>query len=157
MVALSRTRLYRGLPARVLVGASLLPLSGCQMLRTDQYLLVWFFVPLLTSLGAGGLFVVSRRSTQLEGWDLQREAADPGVAGILAKVFWTAVGAFAVFAVYNLYLQGMDWTLKLMNIGLWLLGSLIGVYLASFLGLRMAERRLPRDRGPRVALRRRRS
>lgn len=132
-------------------------LDGCQALKTDQYLLVWLVVPFLGFLGIGGSFVYSRRSRQLDQWDLQRDPADPGVSGMLNKLIWAAVTIFVIFAIYNLYLQGMDWSLKMMNIGLWLLGSIVGVYLASFLSLRLAEGRLSSTRGTGAVLPPRRS
>lgn len=144
-------------PARMLAAAALLlPLAGCRALRTDQYLLVWLLVPLLAFLGAGGLYVFTRRSRQLAGWDLKRQPEAPGVAAILTQVLWTAGAAFVVFTAYNLYLKRMDLSLKLENIALWLLGTLIGVYAAAYLGLHLAERGLPRDRAGRVAVRTRR-
>jgi hypothetical protein len=53
---------------------------------------------------------------------------------------WIAAATLGVaFTVYNVFLEGMDPRQKLLNIGLWLLGTLVGVALSLYLGPRMAE------------------
>ena len=63
-----------------------------------------------------------------------------GFIAPLAKRLWsTAAACLILFAVYNILLKNMDPRQKLVNIGLWLLGTLVGVLLSLFLGLHLAE------------------
>ncbi|HEY0782533.1 MAG TPA: hypothetical protein VGE98_08770 [Thermoanaerobaculia bacterium] len=125
---------------RLLATLGLLLLAGCDSLRHDQFLPLWAALPFAILFGVGWLFVFERRRGQLRGWDLRQMPNDPGVSSISGQLIGAATVVFLVFAIYNGFLEGAATTLRLENVGLWLLGSVVGVVLALFLGLKSAER-----------------
>lgn len=137
--------------------AAVIQLSSCDALRNDQFVPLWGAAPFLLFLGVGGLFIFNRRRSQLSGWDLRQQAADPGISGMVGKVVTSALVLWIAFAVYNVLLPEADPSLKISNIVAWLLGSALGVILAILFGLRFAERSLTPPRGQVRALPRGRS
>jgi hypothetical protein len=96
-------------------------------------------VPFLLFAAGGLSYAYYRRRGQLEDWDLREAPEEPSYQPIVVRI-WSAAAVLAVaFGVYNVFLKGMDPRQKLVNIGLWLLGTLIGAALALYLGPRMAE------------------
>lgn len=121
-----------------------LALGGCQLdeaLRGDRWTWIWLVVPLL-GLGLAGFVVVHyRRKAQMEAWDLRMSPGEPSAKRIVLQTIF-AVGTIAVlFVVYNFTLGEMDPTQRLMNVGLWLLGSILGTAAALWVGLKSAEPR----------------
>lgn len=123
--------------------------GGGNPVTSDQWTWLWFAVPFLAFGIAGGFIVYYRRLSQLENWDLRVEPREPSPRRIILWMWGTAGATILLFTTYNLLLS-MDGDQKLSNIVLWLLGTVVGVALALFLGLRRAEPQpLPIDSGRR--------
>ena len=148
---------HRSVWERAALAIVLLSLAGCQLnstLTSDEWTWLWGTVPFLLFAVGGFSYAYYRRRRQLDSWDLRESPEEPSYLPIVVRI-WSAAAAFGVaFAIYNVLLQGMDPRQKLVNIGLWLLGTLIGAALALYLGPRMAEppklitiRSLPPDSG----------
>ncbi len=131
-----RTPRYRRL-------ALLAPLAsqGCAWLRSDEYTLLWPFLS-LGVVGAGAFFYIhARRRQQMEEWDLKVAPTPPSEIPIVRQVWWAAAVLAVGFAVYNLFLADVALSQRLINSGLWALGSVIGVLAASVTGLSLSEPR----------------
>lgn len=120
----------------------LLPVAGCSAVSNDRWTLVWLAVPFFFFALAGTYFVFDRRKHQVASWDLRTSPEIPSPRPFVLVVVGLAAAVFVGFAIYNLLLE-MDASQKGLNIVLWLLGSAIGSSLALYLGLRLAEPRLP--------------
>lgn len=90
----------------------------------------------------GSAFVHHRRKKQLQGWDLYVSPSEPSVAPILVRLVGASVVLVIAFAIYNLFLDFIDPGQLALNIGAWVIGSVIGAALAILVGLKLAE---PRD------------
>ncbi len=116
-------------------------LSGCQLetvYGASENKWLWIVIPLAGFVVVGSMLIWMSRERQLRQWDLAISPSDPSVKKIL---LWTVgvAGALAlVFIVQNFFFN-IDGTQKLVNVGLWLLGSLGGVAIALYIGLNMAE------------------
>lgn len=130
-----------GLPKVALFLPALLLLAGCDaeaLLAAPEQMWLWLAVPLLGFLLAGATLVFVSRKSQIRHWDLASSPIEPGVKSILV---WTiAIGAVVaiLFIIYNLRLE-IDPRQKIWNIGLWLLGTIVGSVGALLSGLSLAE------------------
>lgn len=88
----------------------------------------------------GFLIAFYRRRSQLGGWDLGVAPAAPQALDALPLLYWIAGIVFVLFLVADLTLVEHAWQ-SLLNLLLWLGGTLIGAFFGAFLGLRLAERR----------------
>jgi amino acid transporter len=127
-------------PALTLLSLLSLLCSGCSAMESDQWTMVWLLIPLLGFGLAGSYLVFNRRKAQISAWDLRTSPQVPSAKSI---VLWTVAIAAAVsvsFGTYNFLLE-MDAWQKVMNVGGWTLGAIVGTTLAIYLGLRFAEPR----------------
>lgn len=116
--------------------------SGCsadEFLMSNRWTWLWAVAPLVGIAFLGGAFVLSKRKKQLKNWDLATSPEEPGVMSIMV---WLAVAAFVLaiaFAIYNLFLDFIDPAQLALNIGAWVIGSIIGTAVAFLVGLKLAE------------------
>jgi len=147
-----KTKTWPLLDARraALAGAAL-ALSGCRIddiLRSDRQTLLWLALPLLGFGLVGAILVHYRRRRQLAAWDLRLSPEEPSARAIVYATMAVAAGIGMVFAAYNLFFIGaIKPQQQLVNIGLWLAGTLVGGSVALLIGLRFAEPRQPRATG----------
>lgn len=129
-------------PFKLLILLSPIMLTGCQVddaLKNNAWTWLWIVLPLVGFGLIGLILVFYRRKGQIAAWDLRVSPQEPSAKGI---VLWTLTiaGVVAVsFAVYNFLLNNMDNTQKILNIGLWFFGTILGTLLALLFGLRLAE------------------
>lgn len=135
--SLNPARLLR-LPSTLLPLTSLLLCSGCTVMSSDQWTWLWLAVPFLGFGLAGFVLIFYKRRSQIEAWDLRYAIQEPSAKRIILWTICIAGIIAAIFSIYNILLD-MDFKQKGFNIGFWLLGTIIGVALAIFLGLRLAE------------------
>lgn len=127
-----------------LIGAAL-PLAGCRLddwLRSDRQTLLWLALPLLGFALVGGFLVHYRRRGQLAAWDLRLSPEEPSSHAIVMATMAVAGGVAVLFAAYNFFfIAAIKPLQQLLNVGLWLAGTLVGGAMALLAGLRSAEPR----------------
>lgn len=125
----------------LLFGLQLLLCTGCSLndaMSSDQWTWLWLVIPSLGFLLAGFPIVFYRRKGQIESWDLRVSPDQPSPRGIVLGTLIAAGGIASTFSIYNLLIEAAGGQ-KGLNIGLWILGTIVGATLALYLGLRLAE------------------
>lgn len=117
--------------------------GGCsfeELLGQSELTLLWAVAPFLGFALVGGLLVHMRRRGQIRHWDLAHSPAEPTAQRILWSMVVIWILLSIGFAVLNLRLP-IDPGQALMNIGLWVVGSILGGLLGLMVGLNTAEPR----------------
>ncbi|MEM6454648.1 MAG: hypothetical protein AAF772_06105 [Acidobacteriota bacterium] len=124
-----------------LAGLSLL-CTGCEsfdsMAADRAQMWLWIVIPSMAYLLAGGLVVYLLRRRQLKQWNLVNQSSDPGIKGIALGLTVTIFVIVGIFLVLNIQGQISD-EQKYWNVGLWMIGSIIGGLAAFLAGLWKAE------------------
>ncbi len=142
-VILDRPTLFRWVDGRIPLAFAALCLTGCQgFLSSSEYTWMWAASPLAVVLFLGGAWVLTSRRRQLRDWDLATSPSEPSVIPILIRLVIFALVLLVAFGVYNWMLKDVLASKQIaLNIGAWLIGSILGGALAFLLGLRLAEPR----------------
>ncbi len=135
-----RFMLIRSAHMWLLLSSMSLFCSACTAMTSDRWTLLWFLIPLLGFGLTGSILVFYRRRSQIATWDLRVSPEEPSAKGIVLWTIGIAATVSIAFAIYNVLLE-MEAGQKVINIGGWFLGTIIGTSLAIFLGLRFAEPR----------------
>jgi len=124
----------RLLPASSLV-LSLTARNAEALFGSSDRMWLWLVAPFLGFLLVGAGLVYSRRRVQARAWDARREPGELAVKGVLLTAILMGLAVAIAFAVYNYRLE-IDPRQKIWNIGLWFLGTTVGIWLALVLGLK---------------------
>jgi len=119
----------------VMVALSVTACDARTILGSAEQTWLWLVVPLLGFVMVGASLVYFQRRAQLRAWNQKRDRTEPTVKGILLTTVVIGLVLAVVFAVYNFRLE-IDPRQKLWNIGLWFLGTLLGMSAAFLLGSR---------------------
>lgn len=116
-------------------------LGGCRSssaLNAADQTWLWLVVPLGGFILIGGVIVWSLRRRQLRRWDIATQPREPSTRTILVGTVIAAIAILVVFVVLNLRVD-IDPGQRLVNLGLWALGTIVGTTLSLALGLKVAE------------------
>ncbi|MFL6194820.1 MAG: hypothetical protein ACJ75H_11660 [Thermoanaerobaculia bacterium] len=122
----------------ILVALSLEGCAGDNLVTSDRWTWIWFLIPLLGFGLTGFILVLYRRKSQISSWDLRVTPEVPSAKSIILWTVSIAITVSSSFAIYNLLLEMDSWQ-KVLNVGGWFLGAIMGTTLAIYLGLRSAE------------------
>ena len=133
-------RSVHSLSSLAFLGLLSLLCSGCDAMASDRWTWIWFLIPLLGFGLTGFSLVLYRRKSQISAWDLRASPEVPSARNIVLWTIGIAITVSVSFAIYNLLLEMDSWQ-KVLNVGGWSLGAIVGTTLAIYLGLRFAEPR----------------
>lgn len=129
-------------PQALVMTAGLLLSTGCSaQLRDDQWSLLWLLAPLGGYALAGLLWASRYRRRQLRQWDLRVQPSSPAYLGASIPLVSVAAAVLVAFSIFNFTLADMDPRQRLINVGLWLVGTVFGGLSGFLAGIRWAEKR----------------
>lgn len=119
----------------------LVSLSACDaeaILNSPEQMWLWLLAPLGFFVIFGTFFVSWRRGRQMRHWNLGSNPTEPSTQSTWLAILIFAILVTVVFVIYN-FVVDIDDRQRLWNIGLWFVGTLLGLVLALLLGFRLGE------------------